>query len=55
VYGVPKSWNDGRCRMPRFDHRYSRIWQITLVPHDAMMPSADRSRAVLNQGSGVVD
>jgi hypothetical protein len=33
-------------------HRNSWIWQITIVAHDAMMPSADRSRAMLNASDG---
>src|SRR3954452_8815289 len=38
--------------MPRLDQRYSWIWQMTIVPHDAMMPSADRSSAMLNASDG---
>src|SRR3978361_1609319 len=38
--------------MPFCDQRYSWIWQITMVAHDAMMPSAERSSAMLKASAG---
>ena len=52
MYGVPNSRKLGRSRMPFCDQRYSWIWQITMVAHDAMMPRADRSSAMLNASEG---